>query len=603
MCFVAFLHLFILCTLFPVAECLFLHPCNISDSILPSYDYIVVGGGVGGLVVANRLTEDRSVTVLVLEAGKLDFPANSVTVPGLVGHGWDPAYDWNISTIPQEFLDNSTIPLPLGHVVGGGTILNGLPTTRPGRRSANPGWGWRGLLPYFMKSETFVADMDSKVTRDFNIQTDMSVHGTNGPLEVTYPRFLYISNFLQGVSELGVPLLNDPNAGVMAGAMIVPSTMSVQSQSRADSRTAYLDGAISRPNLHLASEQTVTRILIGANGSAPGINVPLFGELRRAYGVQSVNCIMEVILAAGAILSPILLQVSGIGPALVLKELNISVQVDLPGVGQNLQDHAMVQPFYNYTNTCLFSAADIAGAILQEVEDEYFTNHTGPWTAPLISTTAFPSLRSLTANWSSILQSVSSCSAEQHLPPGQHPTILKGYDQQRQLLLQFLNWDDVGALEVMADSIGTLSVSNLHPFSRGTVRALSADVFASSDTVAADVEVDPRYCSQPEDCTILNTTAMQQLMPKPPAPWDKMAGPGPLNETVLLDAVQRNLRTEFHPCGTTSMMPFELGGVVNPRLVVYGTANLRVVDGGIMPLVPAAHVQAAVYAIAEKVCL
>ncbi|KAK3324619.1 hypothetical protein B0T19DRAFT_464800 [Cercophora scortea] len=604
----AFLRILLFCAYLPVTECLFLHQENVTDLILPSYDYIVVGGGIAGLVVANRLSEDPDVTVLILEAGEPQVYA------GLVGHGWNPEYDWNITTAPQEFLDNRTRWYNLGHVVGGGSVLNGLVVTRGAKVEydawqalGNPGWGWRGLLPYFKKSETFVDDVDPDDASALHIQPDMSVHGTSGPLEVAYPKFFYnqSNSFLHGVSELGIPLLNDANAGVSAGAMIVPATISAQNQSRTDSRTAYLDRVLNRPNLHLASGQTVTRILVGTDGTAP-IIVPPFGHLKRAHGV-------EVVAAAGAILSPVLLQVSGIGPAPILDELNVTVQVDLPGVGQNLQDHPMVEAFYNYTEPGLFSTRNLTGATLQEAEAEYFTNHTGPWTAPLISTTAFPSLRSLTSNWSTILRNISSSSAARYLPsgPGQHPAVLRGYAQQRQQLLRLLSRNDVGALEIMADSVGTLTIANHHPFSRGTVRALSSDIL-SHGSVASNLALDPRYCSQPEDCQVLvegllfngriiGTGAMQQLAPRPPAPWDAtVAGPEPVNETALLEAVRGWLTTEFHPCGTTSMMPIELGGVVDPRLMVYGMQNLRVVDAGIIPLIPAAHLQAAVYAIAEK---
>jgi choline dehydrogenase-like flavoprotein len=287
------------------------------------------------------------VTILVLEAGELwatslpitsterlltgnrDSSSAIVTVPGLIGHGFPPAYNWNLTTTPQEFLDNKARDYGQGHVVGGGSILNGIVTTRGARADydawqalGNPGWAWQDMLPYFKKvrrrsiytiqrhaqanapqSETFSADISPERARMLNINPDQSVHGTSGPLEVTYPTFLYNqssmspvssfrhialttpANFLRGLSELGVPLLADPNAGVAAGAMVAPASMSAANQSRMDSRRAYLDPVLHRPNLHLAVQQTVTRILIETNGTAD-INVPPFGRLVRAYGVE-----------------------------------------------------------------------------------------------------------------------------------------------------------------------------------------------------------------------------------------------------------------------------------------------------------------------------
>jgi len=259
----------------------------------------------------------------------------------------------------------------------------------------------------------------------------------------------------------------------------------------------------------------------------------------------------------------------------------------------------------------LLSTRNLTGDTFQEAQDEYYTNHTGPLTAPLISAVAFPSLRSLTSNWTSIIQTLNSTVPEQYLPPGpgRHPSLINGFARQHSLLLSLLSRTDVGAVEIMADSTGTLTVAIQRPFTRGSVRALSSDLLANNTPLPSNIRLDPRYCANPTDCAILlaglrfntrliNTTAMQQLLPSPSPPWDVVTSQ---NETALLEAIRSRLTTEFHPCGTTSMLPFELGGVVDSRLVVYGTSNLRVVDAGIMPIIPAAHLQAAVYAVAEKV--
>lgn len=259
----------------------------------------------------------------------------------------------------------------------------------------------------------------------------------------------------------------------------------------------------------------------------------------------------------------------------------------------------------------MFTANNLTGSILEEVESQYFANRTGPLTHPLISTLAFASLRHLDMNWETLLSNIPGSEPESHLPPGpgQHPTILKGYARQQHLLTSLLARSSVGALEVMADSIGTLTAAVQHPLSRGFVRALSADLLANG-SVARNILLDPRYCSHPFDCDIIvrglklnnqlvKTKAMQQLVPQPAYPWDDLTSQ---NDTALLEAVHSKLQTEFHPAGSTSMLPLEFGGVVSPRLMVYGTSNLRVIDAGIIPLLPAAHIQAAVYAIAEKVC-
>jgi choline dehydrogenase-like flavoprotein len=202
--------------------------------------------------------------------------------------------------------------------------------------------------------------------------------------------------------------------------------------------------------------------------------------------------------------------------------------------------------------------------------------------------------------------------------------VVAGYTRQRQIQLALLKRTDTSATEIMADSIGTLSVSAMRPLSRGTVRALNADILSPppqspidptspSSNIPSNIAIDPRYCSDSTDCALLaaalrfnarlvDTDAMRALQPLPAWPWA-----GPRDETAeqeearLRGAVRENLRTEFHPCGTTAMMPLALGGVVDIALAVYGTVNLRVVDAGVMPLIPGAHLQAAVYAVAEKV--
>lgn len=426
---------------------------------------------------------------------------------------------------------------------------------------------------------------------------------------------------------MGVPIMSEPNNGTGDGAFIAPSSMSAQNQSRSDGRAAYLDEAIDRPNLHVATEQMVTRILLEGVATPDGNNSK-FRKVQQAVGVEfassaqsakiQVNCTREVILAAGAIFSPTLLQISGIGPRAVLEPLDIPVTVDLPGVGANLQDHGMIHPQYTYQNSSLYTAQrfDASDAMQQAELEEYFTNRTGPLTAPLISTIAFPSLRHFAEDWVSLLSDPENESETLASPPDTDPAVSRGYAAQRGLQLPLLRDPTEGAVEVLADSVGTLSLAMQRPLSRGTVRPRSPDIFDGPGPL-----VDPRYCADPFDCVVLarallfncalvHTPPMAELQPVVQAPYFCPDVHGAAANVVesdrddmdakMLDLVKRNLVTEFHPSGTTAMLPLDLGGVVDTDLMVYGTNNLRVVDAGVMPMVLGAHLQAVVYAIAER---
>ncbi|KAI0520804.1 GMC oxidoreductase-domain-containing protein [Xylaria bambusicola] len=597
-----------LCALFCLAFGIHITPnANGSLPLRESYDYIVVGAGIGGLVVANRLSENDSVSVLLVEAGELDDRAEDITVPGNIGRRNPSQYAWAVTTTPQEFLDNKTRTFNQGRVVGGSTILNGLVWTRGAaadydawKNLGNPGWGWMDLLPYFLKSENYTMHSNPS----FYSKPAQGKHGKHGPVQVGFPRYIYEQtyNFLNGVQELGIPLNADLNSGYATGADFVSGSIFKLNQSRADARTAYLDPVISRPNLELLTGYTVTKILNGVVGNQTSRNLARglgtkWGEVTVA-GVEiavnsttpkfSISCKREVILAAGAILSPVLLQISGFGPAEHLKNnLNVDVLVHLPGVGSNLQDHAMIQPVYNYTAPGIFSVLDIDGDTEDAVREEYLANRTGPWTATMVNAVAFPALGQILSQRLHVILN----SSARDLPPSYDATLRAGYEAQE-------------TEEIMATSWGQLAVSAMHTLSRGTIHARSRSIFDNEPPV-----IDLRLCSHTFDCEILRmgvefndrliaTEPMSRLLPVPPT---GLKTQDLENRNALMETIKTMVRTEFHPSGTAAMMPRSAGGVVDTNLRVYGTTNLRVVDASIMPLIPGGHIQAAIYAVAEKV--
>ncbi|KAI0112002.1 putative GMC oxidoreductase [Daldinia grandis] len=594
-----------------------------SLSLQDSYDYIIVGAGIGGLVVANRLSENVSVSVLVIESGDLDDRGEDISIPGNIGLEDPRRYEVKLEMAPQNFLDGATRVFTQGKAVGGSTIVNGLVWTRGSAADfdawehlGNPGWGWIDLLPYFRKSENYPTQVDNKSTRDIPIFAHPAIdkHGHEGPIEVGYPSYFYNQSysFLDGIQRLGIPVNEDPNGGNATGACIVPSSMTVKNQSRSDARTAYLDPVLERPNLHLVTSRTVTRILHDENSGrlsnstfthgVSGLNVTgvEFAINETADRITSV-CKKEVILAAGSIFSPVLLQISGIGPANLLRNLGVDVVVDLPGVGSNLQDHPTLEPVYDYASPDVFSAWDIVGSMRDVVREEYLANRTGPWTAPMVNAVALPVLSWITNRVQEVLDDAAN--ATNNLPTSYDAALRTGYAAQQAELLPLLTRNDTPAYEVMSTSWGQLAISAMKSFSRGTVLANSSSIFENSQPI-----INPRFCSHPVDCELLllglefndrliQTPPMAALKPMPPPGFGIEEA---RNKTALDETMRRKITTGFHLSGTTSMLPLAYGGVVDPSLRVYGTRNLRVVDAGVMPLLPGAHTQAAIYAIGEK---
>ncbi|RBR02950.1 hypothetical protein FVER53590_06833 [Fusarium verticillioides] len=571
----AFLALFFL----PLAESLHVTPEIADEQLRDVYDYIIVGGGTAGLIIANRLSENPA----VLESGPLDdarnlsIPGGLLPVPGTIGSGGGQKYQWELTTEPQTYLNNQNVEVPQGKAVGGSSILNGLCWSRGSvsdyddwQKLGNKGWSWNDLLPYFKKSEKFTFNVEPHDTEKLHIRPQSAEHGYNGSVHVSYPQYFYdqSSNILDGFAELGLPIIGDVNNGTAAGAMILPSSMHPDNQTRFDAREAHFNSVSSRYNLHIATNQTVTQLVLDSD-SAYSSSQRVMGvefALDDKSKVRSVSCTREVIVSAGAIFTPTLLQVSGIGPSDVLKSLDIPVKIDLPGVGCNLQDHPMV-----------------------------YANYYCPWTAPLINTVAFPSLRCATDDWKQFMNK----SSGDGIPSNTSNSVKKGYEVQKKILQDQILSNDTGIFETMANSQGQLTVAAQKTFSRGTVRPSSSSIFDLP-------KLDLRYCSDPIDCEIIvlglqmnakliQTDAMKELMPGAESAFDTT------DHETLMKHVMEKITTERHPSGTAAMMPLELGGVVDPELKVRGTYNLRIADASIMPLIPSANLQASVYTIAEKV--
>ncbi|MCJ1383836.1 hypothetical protein MMC17_006950 [Xylographa soralifera] len=635
---------------------------DLNGPLLDSYDYIFCGCGISGLVVANRLSEDYGINVLCIEAGQADDYEAIIEVPVYVGADIGGIYDWDLSTVPQMQLDGAARPMPQGKALGGGSILNAMCWNRGGRDDydawaalGNPGWDWNGILPYFMKSETYTPVYSEQVAEEYSINYNPAVHGFSGPVQVSYPKYFYPQsvtvNFFDALNHLGVPTEFDQAEGSTAGAAFVPTDLDPNNQTRSDARVTYYDPYSTRENFHVITGQHVTQLIIEgitddpatrdptsggdtdgegtASGNTGGLNfgpeiapapvaAPRTKFVRQAsnssqlriIGVefapnataprQTVYATREVIVAAGSLHSTQLLELSGIGPAALLEELGITVALDLPGVGNNLQDHCLVGTFYPYNNASYPSPTELTtnSTYNTECEDEYYADKTGPWTAGSPNALAFPPLPLISNNTYAILSNASSQNPTDYLLPGLDSTVIAGFVAQKQSLIARLGTTTSAAYEIINNNAGSLTVSVMHPLSRGVCYINSPDPFEPP-------VIDPRWLSNPTDRSVLIEALIfnRQILAAPSMQLLQAAQfvpPVDADIDAINQVINNGIRTEFHPSGTLAMLPLDMGGVVDSTLLVYGTQNLRVVDASIFPMVPAAHLQAVVYAVAEK---
>ncbi|KAH4800122.1 hypothetical protein HBI24_227390 [Parastagonospora nodorum] len=576
-----------------------------AEDLLPEYDYVIVGGGASGLTVANRLSEQSSVNVLVIEAGSFDNKEDFVTIPGLAGGAIGTKYDWNTSYAAGAGVGGRVVSIPQGKVVGGSTKLNRMVFDRGSKSDydgwetlGNKGWNFAGLLPYIKKNEKHTPPT-AEIAAQYDIKYDAKNYGTTGYMQTTFSPFFWplTKNLITATKALGIPI-NDQGTGQAIGGYFCPKNMDPKELVRSSAREAYYDSAVQRPNFHLLANNQVSRIVTSkANGAVKvtGIEYASSSTAER----KTVKVKREAVLAAGTLHSPQLLQVSGIGDAKLLNTINVTTVVDLPGVGHNLHDHLSVAVVNLVTTTEATSSLITSNATFAaEARRQYDTEKKGPLTSPTGDFLLFLPLSTYSNSSSAVAAQAAAGSASLSLPSDVPACVAKGYEKAYASLNQKLTSKDAAFLEIIwADGVVVLGLQ--HPYSRGSVKASSSNIF---DAPVADAG----FLRNPLDVTLLRegvhfarkfaqAPGIAELAPVEVAPGANVTS------NADIDAfIKGSASTLYHPAGSCKMGPREEGGVVNSELKVYGVEGLRIVDASVMPILPASHTMTTVYAVAEK---
>ncbi|KXT17163.1 hypothetical protein AC579_357 [Pseudocercospora musae] len=581
-----------------------------------TYDYIVVGGGTAGLTVANRLSENPDVSVLVVEYGYFDN--NWTTLIPYFARFNQERDEINLASAPQQHVDGKSFNVRVASTVGGGSVTDVMAFDRGSQADydaweslGNAGWGWNGLLPYFLKSTNFTRPQPESAEK-WHLTWDASAYGTSGPVRVNLPEYQWpqqprMRAAFQELDGSGIGYPMEINDGSPVGVGWVPNSQDSTLQTRSDARTAYWDPARYRSNLRLVVGAKVNKVIFEKN-TAAGIEM----TSREDSFTARVRARKEVILAAGPVFSANILHRSGIGPKSMLEDAGIDVVHDLPGVGMNLQDHPILYLSYNLTNNTHPAAPDLLSndTLMSLAREDYKMYQSGPWVLAHSSSSASLSLPQISSNqtFASILFHLESQESSTYLPSTYTDTPKAGYWAQLGILKRLLASRDSAIYQMPLNSDTTFVINTLlKPLSRGTISISPKNL---------EPLIDFNFLSNPLDSqlllTMLNftrtyfhtTPTMQSFAPIELLPGN--AAPSSSNNyssTSTMEILKRHnliTPTSSQLSGACSMMPLELGGVVDPDLLVYGVEKLSVVDSSIIPLIPSSHLCATVYAVAEK---
>ncbi|KAF1955813.1 alcohol oxidase [Byssothecium circinans] len=572
-----------------------------------TYDYIIVGGGTSGLTVANRLSEDPSKTVLVVEIGYL-ADERCIWQPRGSDNAPCNKHRFNISSVPQKEINGLVYSYAVGAVVGGSSAINGMVFDRGAKADydaweelGNPGWGWDDLFPYFKKSATFTPPSQED-TKRYGYTWEGSAYG-NGPVHASYPPFQWgqLKFSWSAWEDMGIPFPKEHAGGDAVGLFWTPASEHPVNRTRSYARFGHYDPIASRTNYHLLVGHKAEKILLSSKNEVEGVVI-----YQRDHPDEKVtlHARKETILAAGGVHTPQILQISGIGPKKILEAAKIDVKIDSPGVGYNFQDHPQAYLKCNFTHDLWPNLDALASnaTLKAEAQAEYDANKTGPYTLNLNSALVFLPLNTIHSNPPKFHACLSSQAADAHLPPDTPSAVIAGYAAQKRILAELYKSPHAAVYESPTGGACSRTSILQKPLSRGTIHINASN---PSGEPALDFRVfsNPLDFEQAAEMIKYARKYFKSEKLTPLAPVETAPGADVKDEDakVLLSYLRRTSGpTSFHVSGTAAMMPRDLGGVVAPDLKVYGVEGLSVVDASIMPLIPSAHLSATVYAVAEK---